>query len=183
MLSLPDMAILGAAALLLFGPEQLPKVVRKVGAFTREIQNTSQSFIREMERAAEPEPSASVPDPYAHTYDPTPYDATSHESATYEPAPYEPPAEPAEYVAPPRDESYEPPEPPPIAPRGAKRADPPPAAAPAVDAPAAAHADVSEKLAEPRGALEPWDAPTQAFSAADVSAAKAAPEDDHPVHI
>ena len=79
MLSLPDMAILGAAALLLFGPEQLPKVVRKVGAFTREIQNTSQSFIREMERAAEPEPSAH--DPYAHTYDPAPYEATSHESA------------------------------------------------------------------------------------------------------
>ncbi|MBV9440223.1 MAG: twin-arginine translocase TatA/TatE family subunit [Candidatus Eremiobacteraeota bacterium] len=53
MLSVPDMALLGAAALLLFGPEQLPKVMRKVGQFTREVQNTSQAFIREMERAAE----------------------------------------------------------------------------------------------------------------------------------
>ena len=53
MLSIPDMALLGAAALLLFGPDQLPRVVRKVGQFTREVQNTSQSFLREMERAAE----------------------------------------------------------------------------------------------------------------------------------
>jgi len=39
------------AALLLFGPEQLPKVARKAGSVMRDIQNTSQSFIREMERA------------------------------------------------------------------------------------------------------------------------------------
>ena len=43
------MAILGAAALLFFGPEQLPRVARKAGNVMREIQNTSQSFIREME--------------------------------------------------------------------------------------------------------------------------------------
>ncbi len=53
MLSIPDMALLGAAALLLFGPEQLPRVLRKVGQVTRDVQNTSQSFIREMERAAD----------------------------------------------------------------------------------------------------------------------------------
>ena len=53
MLSIPDMAMLGAAALLLFGPEQLPKVARKAGSVMRDIQNTSQSFIREMERAAD----------------------------------------------------------------------------------------------------------------------------------
>ena len=53
MLSIPDMAILGAAALLLFGPEQLPRVMRKAGSVMRDIQNTSQSFIREMERAAD----------------------------------------------------------------------------------------------------------------------------------
>ena len=73
--------------------------------------------------------------------------------------------------------------------RRAVRSAPPAAAAPAAAAPAAdaranAQADVGEKLAEPRGAIEPWDAPTQAFSAVDVStAAKAAPEDDHPVHV
>jgi sec-independent protein translocase protein TatA len=53
MLSIPDMAILGAAALLLFGPEQLPRVMRKTGQVMREIQNTSQAFVREMERAAD----------------------------------------------------------------------------------------------------------------------------------
>ena len=61
MLSIPDMAMLGAAALIFFGPEQLPKVARKVGMVVREVQNTSQSFIREMEAAAErPETGADI---------------------------------------------------------------------------------------------------------------------------
>jgi sec-independent protein translocase protein TatA len=67
MLSIPDMAMLGAAALIFFGPEQLPKVARKVGLIVREVQNTSQSFIREMESAADrseppPPPFTPVPD-------------------------------------------------------------------------------------------------------------------------
>ena len=80
MLSIPDMALLGAAALLLFGPDQLPRVVRKVGQFTREVQNTSQSFIREMERAADvhdvpPVAAASHLDfPAAESYEPFPLD-------------------------------------------------------------------------------------------------------------
>jgi len=53
MLSIPDMALLGAAALMFFGPDQLPKVAKKVGVFMRDVQNTSQQFVREMERAAE----------------------------------------------------------------------------------------------------------------------------------
>ena len=53
MLSPPDMLILGAAALLFFGPDQLPKVARQVGRVVRDVQMTSQSFIREMERAAD----------------------------------------------------------------------------------------------------------------------------------
>jgi sec-independent protein translocase protein TatA len=85
MLSVPDMAILGAAALLLFGPEQLPRVMRKAGNVMRDIQNTSQSFIREMERAAdvyEP-PDAPKTDVSPH------HDAASWES-TYEPPAPEP---------------------------------------------------------------------------------------------
>lgn len=79
MLSIPDMALLGAAALLLFGPEQLPRVARKAGNVMREIQNTSSSFIRELERAAD---VADAPRP--SVYDPvTPYEPV---------APYEPPA-------------------------------------------------------------------------------------------
>ena len=57
------MALLGAAALLLFGPEQLPRVARKAGNVMREIQNTSQSFIREMERAADLQDAAETKPP------------------------------------------------------------------------------------------------------------------------
>ena len=53
MLSPADMLILGAAALIFFGPDQLPKVARRVGHVVRDVQNTSQAFIREMERAAD----------------------------------------------------------------------------------------------------------------------------------
>lgn len=53
MLSIPDMAVIGALALIFFGPEQLPRVARQFGRVVRDVQNTSQSFIREMERAAD----------------------------------------------------------------------------------------------------------------------------------
>jgi Sec-independent protein translocase protein TatA len=53
MFSIADMAVAGAVALLLFGPDQLPKVARRAGQLMRDVQNTSQSFIREMERAAD----------------------------------------------------------------------------------------------------------------------------------
>jgi len=114
MLSIPDMALLGAAALLLFGPEQLPRVARKAGNVMREIQNTSQSFIREMERAADLqdeqekkpyEPPPYEPVPYDSSYD-APYDAARDEHEPYEPTlPFdeEPPQESvAEKLAEPR---------------------------------------------------------------------------------
>lgn len=53
MLSPLDMLVIGGAALIFFGPDQLPSVARKVGSVVRELQMTSQSFIREMERAAD----------------------------------------------------------------------------------------------------------------------------------
>ncbi|HKU67131.1 MAG TPA: twin-arginine translocase TatA/TatE family subunit [Candidatus Baltobacteraceae bacterium] len=53
MLSLPDMAILGVLALLVFGEEKLPGIMRQAGRVMRDVQNTSHSFIREMERAAD----------------------------------------------------------------------------------------------------------------------------------
>jgi sec-independent protein translocase protein TatA len=99
MLSIPDMAVLGAAALLFFGPEQLPRVARKAGNVMREIQNTSQSFIRELERAADME-DAKDAKPYEQPpYDGTPYDASAYEapvaydtSPAYDASQYEPPA-------------------------------------------------------------------------------------------
>jgi sec-independent protein translocase protein TatA len=63
-LSLPDMAILGVLALLVFGEQKLPGIMRQAGRIMREVQNTSQSFIREMERAADVnEPAAASPPP------------------------------------------------------------------------------------------------------------------------
>jgi Sec-independent protein translocase protein TatA len=60
------MAILGILALLVFGEQKLPGIMRQAGRVMREVQNTSQSFIREMERAAdvnEPPPYAPPPPP------------------------------------------------------------------------------------------------------------------------
>ena len=86
MLSVPDMMVLGAAALLFFGPEQLPRVARKAGNVMRDIQNTSQSFIRELERAADVEDAKDV-----KPYEPSPYDAVPYDAA-HDVAQYEPPA-------------------------------------------------------------------------------------------
>jgi sec-independent protein translocase protein TatA len=86
MLSIPDMALLGAAALIFFGPEQLPKVARKVGLLVRDVQNTSQTFIREMERAAEEGDPAGHDVSRAHLLDevPHPYVAPpEHDPAVY----------------------------------------------------------------------------------------------------
>jgi Sec-independent protein translocase protein TatA len=47
------MAILSVLALLVFGEQKLPGIMRQAGRIMREVQNTSQSFIREMERAAD----------------------------------------------------------------------------------------------------------------------------------
>ncbi|MBC5811015.1 MAG: twin-arginine translocase TatA/TatE family subunit [Candidatus Eremiobacteraeota bacterium] len=69
-----DMIVFGVAGLLLFGPDQLPKVMRKVGGVVRDVQMTSQSFIREMERAAD-DPETQPARPFAdveHLADPTP---------------------------------------------------------------------------------------------------------------
>lgn len=47
------MAILSVLALLVFGEQKLPGIMRQAGRVMREVQNTSQSFVREMERAAD----------------------------------------------------------------------------------------------------------------------------------
>lgn len=62
-LSLPDMAILSVLALLVFGEQKLPGIMRQAGRVMREVQNTSQSFIREMERAADTTQPPAPPEP------------------------------------------------------------------------------------------------------------------------
>jgi TatA/E family protein of Tat protein translocase len=53
MFSVPDIMVVSVLALLLFGPDRLPKVMRQAGRFMREVQSTSHSFVAEMERAAD----------------------------------------------------------------------------------------------------------------------------------
>jgi len=53
MFSVPDMLVVSVLALLLFGPDRLPGLMRQAGRFMREVQSTSQAFVSEMERAAD----------------------------------------------------------------------------------------------------------------------------------
>lgn len=85
MLSPADMLIIGAVALIAFGPDQLPKVARRAGQVMRDVQNTSQSFIREMERAAD-EPAPHAP------WTPPPPPPETHEAEVAPAAPVPPPA-------------------------------------------------------------------------------------------
>jgi len=62
------MAILSVLALLVFGEQKLPGIMRQAGRVMREVQNTSQSFIREMERAADLEQPVK-PEPPANSLD------------------------------------------------------------------------------------------------------------------
>ena len=61
MFSIPDILVVSVLALLLFGPDRLPKVMRQAGRFMRDVQQTSNSFIAEMERAAEAQEPAPPP--------------------------------------------------------------------------------------------------------------------------
>ena len=53
MFSVPDILVISVLALLLFGPDRLPKMMRQAGRLMREVQNTSHAFVAEMERAAD----------------------------------------------------------------------------------------------------------------------------------
>jgi TatA/E family protein of Tat protein translocase len=63
MFSVPDIMVVSVLALLLFGPDQLPKIMRQAGRVMREVQNTSHAFIAEMERAADVNDEKPVPPP------------------------------------------------------------------------------------------------------------------------
>jgi TatA/E family protein of Tat protein translocase len=52
MLSPSDTAIVFLLALLLFGPDQLPRIARQLGEAMRHVQTTTHTFMNEMERAA-----------------------------------------------------------------------------------------------------------------------------------
>jgi len=72
MFSVPDIMVVSVLALLLFGPDQLPKVMRQAGRVMREVQNTSHSFIAEMERAADVSDTKSMSPPMPPPMPPAP---------------------------------------------------------------------------------------------------------------
>jgi sec-independent protein translocase protein TatA len=86
-LSVPDMAIIGTIALLLFGPEQLPRVAKRVGHVVRDVQNTSQQFLRELERAADEHEPVSEPESEPATVHAAEYDGGSVTPPVHEEAP------------------------------------------------------------------------------------------------
>ena len=52
MLSPSDTILIFVVALLLFGPDHLPKIARQLGDAMRHVQNTTSTFMSEMDRAA-----------------------------------------------------------------------------------------------------------------------------------
>jgi TatA/E family protein of Tat protein translocase len=63
MLSPSDTIIIFAAALLLFGPEHLPRIAKQLGEAMRHVQNTTHSFMQEMDRAAAAAEIKAAPEP------------------------------------------------------------------------------------------------------------------------
>ena len=59
---LPEMAVIGAVALLVFGPKRLPELGRTLGKTLKGFQSASKEFEREINKAmAEPEVSSDAP--------------------------------------------------------------------------------------------------------------------------
>ena len=61
---LPEMAVNGAVALLVFGPKRLPELGRTLGKTLKGFQSASKEFEREINKAmADPEVSEDAPKP------------------------------------------------------------------------------------------------------------------------
>ena len=61
---LPEMAAIGAVALLVFGPKRLPELGRTLGKTLKGFQSASKEFEREINKAmADPEVSEDAPKP------------------------------------------------------------------------------------------------------------------------
>lgn len=63
-IGLPEMAVIGAVALLVFGPKRLPELGRTLGKTLKGFQSASKEFEREINKAmAESEPIEQAPLP------------------------------------------------------------------------------------------------------------------------
>jgi Sec-independent protein translocase protein TatA len=73
MFSIADMAVAGAVALLLFGPDQLPKVARRAGQLVREMERAADAHDDTDSGPADPAPhSLSAAPIYHETPEPAP---------------------------------------------------------------------------------------------------------------
>lgn len=52
-IGLPELAIIFVVVLLLFGPRKLPEIARMIGRFTRELQDASRDFQRQVTQIGE----------------------------------------------------------------------------------------------------------------------------------
>jgi len=78
-IGLPEMAVIGAVALLVFGPKRLPELGRTLGKTLKGFQSASKEFEREINKAmAEPEPIDQAPLPPVS--EALPHDAAAGES-------------------------------------------------------------------------------------------------------
>ena len=89
MLSPSDTILIFVVALLLFGPEQVPKIARQLGDAMRHVQNTTSSFMAEMDRAAAAAEIKSQPvwePPSSESWESTPDDGAMHDQGSEETA-------------------------------------------------------------------------------------------------
>jgi sec-independent protein translocase protein TatB len=86
MLSPSDTALVFLLALLLFGPEQLPRIARQLGEAMRHMQSTTQTFMNEMERAARASDYAAKKTPPI-TEPPAALPPETHDTPPVEPTP------------------------------------------------------------------------------------------------
>ena len=173
MLSIPDLAIVGVFALLVFGPDKLPGVMRKAGHVMRDIQNTSQGFIREMERAADVSEPQKPWAPPEHPDDPAypmhGYGASSNGEVLHEPT-----AEELESIALPHAEML------PLADRAGVVPDHAPAAHSSLDPVAEAHPE-SDHV--PLAMQHELAQDPQTIADARLHPGKPTPESDHSANI
>lgn len=59
-IGLPEMAVIAAIGLLVFGPKRLPELGKTLGKTLRGFQSASQEFEKEFRQAVNPEPESAV---------------------------------------------------------------------------------------------------------------------------
>ena len=80
MLSPSDTILIFVVALLLFGPEQLPKIARQLGDAMRHVQSSTSAFMAEMDRAAAAHERAAEPQWHSPKADVVDADTPAHSS-------------------------------------------------------------------------------------------------------